>query len=442
MSELPRNALARTAKLASLPLRFAGRAAIGAGRRLGGTPADIVLTELQNRTAAQIFTVLGELKGGAMKVGQALSVLEAAMPEDVAAPYRAVLTTLQESAPPMPTATVHRMLEENLGTNWPDRFEHFDDNPAASASIGQVHRARWVDGRPVAVKIQYPGVGPALIGDFRRLSRVTRMATGLLPGVDLGPVLEELVSRVGEELDYVREAEHQRAFAEAFRGDPHVLIPDVVAQSGNVLVTDWVDGTPISDIIRDGTQGERDLAAERYLGFLLSGPSRARLLHADPHPGNFRLTDDGRLIVLDFGAVDRLPEGLPPAIGRVLHRLLTGDAESVIAGLREEGFIRPETDIDANLLMEFLAPFTEPLMTDRFRFTRQWLRSHPTRLQDPRRADFGLGLRLTLPPEYLLIHRVWLGGISVLCQIGGEVAARSIVDAWLPDARLGPAGGH
>ncbi len=439
MSQIPRNAFARTAKLASLPLSLAGRVALGAGKRLGGQPAAAVAAQLQNRTAEQLFSVLGELKGGAMKVGQALSVLETALPEDLASPYRSVLTRLQESAPPMPTATVHSVLTRELGPTWRSLFAEFEDHPAACASIGQVHAARWSDGRPVAVKVQYPGAGPALLGDFRRLSLATKLATGWLPGVDLGPILTELVRRVEEELDYAAEAEHQSTFAEAFEGDAHVLIPRVVHQSGAVLVSEWLDGTPLAEIIASGSPTQRDLASARYLEFLLSGPQRARRLHADPHPGNFRLMPDGRLGVLDFGSVDRLPDGLPEIIGRVLTVTLDRDAASVSAGLRQEGFIRPGVEIDADGLLEFIAPFTEPLHTNTFTFTRAWLRGHSSRMQDPRGQNFGVGLRLTLPPEYLLIHRVWLGGIAVLCQIGGEVEARAIVDQWLPGADLGPA---
>jgi predicted unusual protein kinase regulating ubiquinone biosynthesis (AarF/ABC1/UbiB family) len=155
------------------------------GRRLGGAPAESVMTEVQQRTAEQLFRTLGELKGGAMKVGQALSILESALPEDLAAPYRDQLTRLQDAAPPMSATTVHSVLRRELGSGWRTKLVEFDDNPAASASIGQVHRGRWHDGREVAVKMQYPGAGDALRSDLRQIGRVARALGCLVPGIDV-----------------------------------------------------------------------------------------------------------------------------------------------------------------------------------------------------------------------------------------------------------------
>ncbi|HYO19640.1 MAG TPA: AarF/ABC1/UbiB kinase family protein [Dermatophilaceae bacterium] len=438
MSEIPRRAAMRTVKLAALPLGLAGRTAMGLGRRVGGKPAELVAAEVQARTADQLFKVLGELKGGAMKFGQALSIFEAAMPEELAGPYRATLTKLQDAAPPMPAAIVHAVLVAELGPRWRQKFHSFDDTPAAAASIGQVHRAVWKDGRDVAVKLQYPGAGQALISDLNQVSRVARLAGSWIPGLELKPILDELKSRVREELDYGIEARSQAAFAAAFEGDPEFAIPHVVHHKGNVIVSEWLDGTPLSTIIATGSQEARDAAATRYLEFLLAGPQRAGLLHADPHPGNFRMLPDGRLGVLDFGAVNRLPHGLPIEMGQLLTLALMGDAEGSLEGLRGQGFVKDSIDIDADALLAFIGPFMEPLRTDTFTFSRAWLRSMTLHLNDPRRPNYGMGLKLNLPPEYLLIHRVWLGGLGVLCQIQGEVPGRAILDRWLPGADLPP----
>ena len=432
MSDIPLRAVTRSAKLAALPLGVAGRATLGLGKRIGGRPAEVVAAELQARTAEQLFQVLGQLKGGAMKFGQALSVFEAALPEDVAGPYRAALTKLQEAAPPLPVATVHKVLSHELGPQWRDSFAAFDDAPAAAASIGQVHKAVWSDGREVAVKIQYPGAGPALLGDLKQLSRLARMFSAFSPGLDVKPLLAELEARVSEELDYRLEASSQAAFAAAYDGDQEIKVPGVVTGTERVLVTEWMDGVPLSRIVADGTPEQRDRASLLLARFLFSGPVLAGLLHADPHPGNFRLLPDGRLGVIDFGAVDRLPDGAPEPIGVLARLALDGDAEAVMAELRREGFIKPKVVLDAQELLDYLRPLLEPVATDRFRFSRAWLRGQALRLGDPRSPAAALGRQLNLPPSYLLIHRVTMGTIGVLCQLGGEADFRAEMERWQP----------
>jgi predicted unusual protein kinase regulating ubiquinone biosynthesis (AarF/ABC1/UbiB family) len=439
MTELPRKAVARTARLAALPLGYAGRNAIGLGKRIGGRPAEAVMLDIQQRTAEQLFRTLGELKGGAMKFGQALSVLEAALPEELAGPYRDQLTRLQDSAPPMPTQLVRDALARDLGPDWNQQLVWLDGGPTAAASIGQVHRGRWVDGREVAVKVQYPGAGDALRSDLRQLARLARTVGPLVPGIDLKPLVAELQARAEDELDYRLEADAQRTFADAFRDDPEIVVPDVVAVGDTVLVTEWLDSpASLATVITTGTQEERDHYADLFVRFLVGGPARTGMLHADPHPGNFRVMPGpdgapGRMGVLDFGAVARLPEGgLPAAMGSLIRIAAIEDDEALLEGLRREGFVKEGIRLDARLLLEYLSPFVEPTMVERFRFSRAWMRSQFERINDPRSPSYTVAVKLNLPPSYLLIHRTWLGGIGVLCQLEAEAPFRQILTDSLP----------
>ena len=425
-----------TARLAALPLGFAGRTALGLGKRAVGIASDVISADIQQRTAEQLFSVLGQLKGGAMKFGQALSVFEAALPEEMAGPYRQALTKLQEAAPPLPAATVHKVLAAELGVDWRKKFVDFEDTPAAAASIGQVHRAVWKTrakaGRRVAVKIQYPGAGKALLSDLAQLSRLANLFKALQPGLDVKPLLAELKARITEELDYTLEADAQKAFAKAYKGDDEIYIPAVVANAPRVLVTEWIDGTPLSQVIATGDEELRNRAGYLMATLHFSGPARAGLLHADPHPGNFRLLSDGRLGVMDFGAVARLPEGHPEPIGRLTRLALAGKADEVLLGLREEGFVRDTIDIDAQGVLDYLRPMLEPIAVDEFQFSRAWLRGEAARIANPRSEAFQLGKNLNLPPSYLLIHRVTLGSIGVLCQLEARAPYRGVVEQWLP----------
>ncbi|QXJ19478.1 AarF/ABC1/UbiB kinase family protein [Actinomadura graeca] len=434
VSDIPRRAVTRTAKLATLPLGFAGRTALGLGKRTIGRPAEAVALEVQRRTAEQLFAVLGELKGGAMKVGQLLSIFEAGLPEEIAGPFRASLTRLQEAAPPMPAATAHRVLAEGLGPDWRASFAEFDDRPAAAASIGQVHRAVWHDGRAVAVKVQYPGAAQALMSDFNQISRLSRLFTPLFPGVEVKPVVADLKRRLEKELDYLDEARAQTAFHDAYAGDPDFLVPAVVAQSGDVLVTEWLEGTPLAEVIAGDDQGLRDRAGLLLFRFLLSGPSRCEMIHIDPHPGNFRMLDDGRLGVMDFGGAARVPAALQWSIGRLLRIGTLGDPEAIVAALREEGFLAPDGDVDPGQVAAFVAPHAAPFATERFRYSREWLREQTARglgLASDMRPG-ALARQFRLPPQYLAVSRALSGCGGVLCQLEAEGPFRAEAERWLP----------
>ncbi|MFC7447471.1 ABC1 kinase family protein [Rhodococcus daqingensis] len=430
--DIPRSSSARTAKLASIPLGIAGRAAVGFGRKLVGGDREEIDAKLTQQAAEQLFTVLGELKGGAMKLGQALSVMEAAVPEEFAEPYREALTKLQAEAPPLPARKVHRVLSEQLGSKWRERFASFDDVPTASASIGQVHRAVWSDGREVAVKVQYPGADEALRADLRTLSRFAGMFSSVIPGADVKPVLEELTARTEDELDYRIEANNQRAFAAEFAGDPRFAIPRVVASSPKVVITEWMSATPLSTIIAGGTAEQRNSAGALLAEFHFASPARVGLLHSDPHPGNFMMLEDGRLGVIDYGACAPMPGGLPPVLGRMVRLALEERFDELTELLRANGFVLPGRNVTDQEIADYLRPFTDPIHTESFHFTRAWLQKAAGTATDFSSAQFRTARALNMPAEYVMVFRVLLGSVGICAQLDAYAPYMEILTKWLP----------
>lgn len=430
--DIPRRGSARTAKLARIPIGIAGRAAVGFGKKLAGGDRNEIDSALAAKAAEQLFAVLGELKGGAMKFGQALSVMEAAVPEEFAEPYREALTKLQADAPPLPAAKVHRVLDRQLGTTWRARFLSFDDAPVASASIGQVHRAVWSDGRDVAVKVQYPGADEALRADLKTMSRFANTFSALFTGADVKPVLEELIARTEDELDYRIEATNQRAFATAFDGDPRFAVPRVVASAPKVLVTEWMTGTPLASIITGGTPDERNAAGELLVTFAFAGPARAGLLHADPHPGNFMMLPDGRLGVIDFGATAPMPDGLPPVLGRMVRLARDERFDELVELCTDSGFVIPGRTVTAKEIADYLRPFTDPIKTESFHFTRSWLQRAAGTATDFDSAQFRTVRALNMPAEHIMIFRVLGGLVGICAQLDAYAPYMAILTEWMP----------
>ncbi len=246
--------------------------------------------------------------------------------------------------------------------------------------------------------------------------------------MDVKPLVEEMTERIGEELDYTLEADHQQRAADGFVDHPEFVVPAVLRATSRVMVSEWIEGRALSTV-RDDPAPERNAIGLTYVRFLFAGPATVGLLHADPHPGNFKVLGDGRLGVVDFGLVARLPEGLPAAMGRILRIAEVGDASQVHAGLKQEGFVGD--DVDPHDLMEYLAPFVEPAATEEFQFSREWMRDQFNRVRDVQGSG-GVGMRLNLPPSYLLIHRVWLGGLAVLSQLGVKASFKRVLEEFLP----------
>ena len=432
VSDIKRGRAARNAKLASIPVGFAGRAALGFGKRLTGKSKDEVQAELLKKAANQLFTVLGELKGGAMKVGQALSVMEAAIPDEFGEPYREALTKLQKDAPPLPAEKVHRVLDAQLGTKWRGRFSSFDDTPVASASIGQVHKAVWSDGRDVAVKIQYPVADEALRADLKTMQRMVGVFKQLSPGADIEGVVDELIQRTEMELDYRLEADNQRSFAKAYRDHPHFAVPKVVASAPKVVIQEWIQGIPMADIIRNGTPEQRDLIGTRLLELTFDAPGRLQMLHGDAHPGNFMLLPDDRMGVIDFGAVAPLPDGLPIELGTMIRLARDKNYDLLLPTMEKAGFIQKGGQVSVRDIDEMLRQYVEPIEVDVFHYTRKWLQKMSTVEIDRSVSQIRTARQMDLPPKLVIPMRVIMSVAAILCQLDAHVPIKRLSEELVP----------
>ena len=431
--DIKRGRAARNARLASIPVGMAGRAALGAAKRLTGKSRDEVNAELMEKAANQLFTVLGELKGGAMKVGQALSVLEAAVPEEFGEPYREALTKLQKDAPPLSAEKVHRVLDGQLGTKWRSRFQSFDDTPIASASIGQVHKGVWSDGREVAVKIQYPGADEALRADLKTMQRMTSLLKQLTPGADVQSVVDELVERTEMELDYRLEADNQRAFAKAYEGHPHFLVPHVVGSAPKVMVSEWIEGgIPMSQIIRSGTVEQRDIMGTRLFELTFDAPARVGMMHGDAHPGNFMLLPDGRMAVIDFGAVAPLPDGLPEEMGIMIRLAKEKRYDELLPVMEQAGFVRKGEQLPIEAIDEMLAQYVEPIEVPVFHYTRKWLQRHAASNMERAPQQLKMARQMDLPVNLAIPLRVIASNVAISCQLDCHVPVREMAEKLIP----------
>ena len=432
MSEIKRGGMARNAKIAGLAGGMAGRAALGFGKRLTGKSKDEVNAELVEKAADQLFKVLGELKGGAMKVGQALSVMEAAVPEQFGEPYRDALTKLQKDAPPLPAAKVHRVLDGQLGTKWRERFTSFEDQPVASASIGQVHKAVWSDGRVVAVKIQYPGADEALRADLKTMQRLVSVFKQLAPGADIQGVVNELIERTEMELDYRLEADNQRAFAKAYDGHPDYVVPHIVASAPKVVIAEWIEGIPLSEIIRSGTQEQRDLMATRLFEFTDDAPRRLEMVHGDAHPGNFMLLADDRMGVIDFGAVAPMPGGWPIELGKVLRYAVDKNYEKLLPTMEQVGFIQKGEQVSPKEIDEMLRQYVEPLEVPVFHYRRRWLQKMTALNVERAAGQIKAARQMDIPPKLAIPMRVIASVVAISCQLDAHVPTRRIAEEMVP----------
>jgi predicted unusual protein kinase regulating ubiquinone biosynthesis (AarF/ABC1/UbiB family) len=310
---IPTGRIRRTAKVAGLA---GGQTARNYATRAANLTRDEdgrreAANKRQAEAAEQILEVLGNMKGAAMKVGQVASFIDTgAFPEEFQERIQSKLAELRDSAPKVSFKDMKKVIESELDEKLSDVFASFDEDAIAAASIGQVYKACLHDGREVAVKVQYPGVAQAVRSDLQNLGLIMRVAKKIAPGMDAKAMTAEIKERLSDELDYEQEAQAQRAFARAWRGHPFVVIPDVVTSLSRekVLVTEWVDGIGFEEV-RELPDEQRDRFGEIVFRFFFGSLYRIGHFSGDPHPGNFRLMDDGRVTFLDFGMTKIMEPG-------------------------------------------------------------------------------------------------------------------------------------
>src|SRR3954447_23184316 len=420
----PTSRLSRTARLGGL---VAGQSARWAGTRAANlvrSPerADAATGERATALAVELVEQLGNLRGAAMKVGQVLSTVDfTALPEEERERFKQTLAALRDDVPPLPFKQVEKLLREELGTRPSDVFAHFDEEAFAAASIGQVHRAETFDGRPVAVKVQYPGVAEAVETDMRNLTLLLPLVKRLAPGLDVKALYAELRERIAEELDYELEAQNQRAVARAHRGHPFAHVPEVHTDlsTRRVLVTDLLTGDRF-EAVKQRDAATRDRFGEIVFRFYFGLVHHMGRVSGDPHPGNYLLLEDGRVGFLDFGLMRVLDRGYLDRESSVAAAVEAGDAPGVHAALTDLGYLPdPDAFEPEALLAQIEAMGAWYLEPGERRFSPAYVSELLDSTSGPRSPWFAQMRRQTLPPQALLLRRMEGLVLSTL----GEVRA-------------------
>jgi predicted unusual protein kinase regulating ubiquinone biosynthesis (AarF/ABC1/UbiB family) len=445
--DLPTGRVRRAAKVGRLAGGQAARGYAGKAADLtrGEEARDAAATRRQMDAAEQIFDVLGQMKGAAMKVGQVASFIDTgAFPPEFQERIQAKLAQLRDAAPHVPFDRMRKVVEDDLGERLGDVFDDFGEEAVAAASIGQVYRARLKDGRDVAVKVQYPGVAKAVRADLQNLGLIMRVAKRIAPGMDAKAMTAEIRERLTDELDYEHEAQQHRAFARTWRGHPFIYVPAVVTElsAEHVLVSEWVDGIGFEEV-KAKDRATRDRFGEIIFRFFFGSLYRNGHFSGDPHPGNYRLMPDGRVAFIDFGMTKRVArEDIEAEVG-ALHAMMDGDAGELHRRLAAMGFFDPDDDqVTPEAVFEHFHDVTAWYVEDRdVTITRELVAQTLIDFGDPRSRHWQLMRRETMPPQAMLARRMEALTLGVLGQLEATANWHRIAREWLfgdpPSTELG-----
>jgi predicted unusual protein kinase regulating ubiquinone biosynthesis (AarF/ABC1/UbiB family) len=416
----PTSRLARTGAVGGLVagqgLRWAGTRAANLVR--SPERAEAATGERAAALARELVQQLGRMRGAAMKIGQVLSTIDfTAIPESEREAFKQTLATLRDDVPPLPWSKLEKLVRSELGRPVSEFFAEFEHDAFAAASIGQVHRAVTLDGEPVAVKVQYPGMAEAVEIDLRNLGLLLPLVKRLAPGLDVRALAAELRERVAEELDYEIEAQNHRSIARAWRGHPFAHVPAVFTElsTRRVLVTGLLEGRRFEDVKRLGA-AERDRFGEIVIRFFFGTLNHLGRASGDPHPGNYLLLDDGRVGFLDFGLMRVVDHSYLAAEQAIARAAAAGDATAVHRGMASLGYLPSPAEFDPERLLEQLWVGAEWYFEPG---ERRITPAYVTDIMARSSAYLDDVRRMTLPPQALLIRRME----GLVFQTLGEVRA-------------------
>jgi len=378
------------------------------------------------RTAEDVASVLGNMKGAIMKAGQMISFIADGLPPEA----QAALATLQADVPPMAPSLAEGVIRTELGAHPDKLFLDWSPVPVAAASIGQVHRAVMPDGRLVAVKVQYPGVDKAIKSDLDNAEMLYGMfASFALKNMDVKGMVDELRARMGDELDYRLEARCQAEFAARYRGHPFIRVPDVVPERSTrrVITSEWVDGISWAELLATASDDAKQHAAEILFRFAEGSIWHHGVFNGDPHPGNYRFLPDGTVTFLDFGLVKRWSPGELESLSPILDAILGGDPRGTEAALVDAGFLSARHGLTAERIYEYVSTPYVPFQKDDFTYTPDLVATTIQTMIDLN-GEFGDVIRqLNMPPSYVILDRVVWGVSALLGRLGAQGNFRALL---------------
>jgi predicted unusual protein kinase regulating ubiquinone biosynthesis (AarF/ABC1/UbiB family) len=414
---LPTTAFGRFGRTGATGLRI-GRAMLAA-RRGSDREVDV-------ETIAKIVGSIGQLKGITMKVGQIMSYIDVALPDEL----RDALSVLQTHAQPMPIEQVHDILRQELGGRADDLLANFESMPIAAASIGQVHRARLRDGTRVAVKVQYPGVESAIESDFKPAAIGTMVSALVYPGAKIDDFIAEARARFLEECDYIHEAAAQSRFATIYDGHPVIAVPSVHSaySARRVLTSSWLAGSRFDAFLATNpSQRTRDRIGEALFGFYVGSLFEHALYNCDPHPGNYLFLADGRIGMLDYGCTREFEPAFVDKLAQLTRAVHRDEHDLLHQAFLDLGMVREGPAYDFDTARDLVRAFYGPMLRDAVQPVDLGEAMGMRQVFESKREL----MKLRLPGEFLFLFRIRFGLMSVLAKLGARANWYQLERDWV-----------